>query len=192
MRTRDEKKRAAILAAALAEVAASGLAALSIDAVAKRAHVATGTVYVYFSGKEALIEAAYVEVAVRLAEALAQNELRDGASPVRVCFERTCRAYFAYCTERPTEIAFLEHVELVPRYRRRIGALDRAAIAPLIALLERGQAERLVKRIAAPLLVAFLAGAIRFSATEVRGGTKATRARMATQLVTLCWDAIAA
>lgn len=190
MRPRDDKKRDAILAAALAEVAANGLPSLSIDPIAKRAKVAAGTVYVYFSGKESLIEAVYSAVKSRFAATLAHDEA-DGA-PVRVAFERTCRAYFTYCTEHRNELAFLEQVELLPQYKHRVEALDQAAITPLVALLERGQTERVVKPVPAALLVAYLAGALRFAARAIAGETKAARAHVTTQLLAVCWDAIAA
>lgn len=48
----------AILAAALEEFIAQGFAAARLDAIAERAGVAKGTLYLYFDGKEALFEAA--------------------------------------------------------------------------------------------------------------------------------------
>src|SRR6516164_1227093 len=45
---RREKRRAAILAAALEEFAARGFAATRLDDVARRARIAKGTIYLYF------------------------------------------------------------------------------------------------------------------------------------------------
>src|SRR6266568_1851658 len=53
---RREKRRAAILAAALEEFAARGFAATRLDDVARRAGVAKGTIYLYFRDKESLFQ----------------------------------------------------------------------------------------------------------------------------------------
>lgn len=50
------QRRAAILAAALAEFSARGFAATRLDDVARRAGVAKGTIYLYFRDKEALFQ----------------------------------------------------------------------------------------------------------------------------------------
>ena len=53
---RREKRRAAILAAALEEFAARGFADTRLDDVARRAHIAKGTIYLYFRDKESLFQ----------------------------------------------------------------------------------------------------------------------------------------
>src|SRR5262245_702925 len=53
---RREKRRAAILAAALEEFAARGFAATRLDDVARRARIAKGTIYLYFRDKESLFQ----------------------------------------------------------------------------------------------------------------------------------------
>jgi AcrR family transcriptional regulator len=55
-------KREAILAAALRLIARLGLHAAPMSAVAREAGVAAGTLYLYFSSKEAMINALYLEV----------------------------------------------------------------------------------------------------------------------------------
>jgi AcrR family transcriptional regulator len=51
-----EERRAAILAAALAEFTARGYEGARLDDVAKRAGVAKGTIYLYFADKETLFQ----------------------------------------------------------------------------------------------------------------------------------------
>src|SRR5215472_6023744 len=53
---RREKRRAAILAAALEEFAMRGFADTRLDDVARRAHIAKGTIYLYFRDKESLFQ----------------------------------------------------------------------------------------------------------------------------------------
>jgi AcrR family transcriptional regulator len=53
---RREKRRAAILDAALEEFAARGFADTRLDDVARRARIAKGTIYLYFRDKESLFQ----------------------------------------------------------------------------------------------------------------------------------------
>src|SRR5262249_46383712 len=53
---RREKRRAAILAAALEEFAARGFAATRLDDVARRARIAKGTIYLSFPDTESLVQ----------------------------------------------------------------------------------------------------------------------------------------
>src|SRR5262245_41886420 len=53
---RRERRRAAILDAALEEFAARGFAATRLDDVARRARIAKGTIYLYFRDKESLFQ----------------------------------------------------------------------------------------------------------------------------------------
>jgi AcrR family transcriptional regulator len=53
---RAQKRREAIIAAALDEFIAKGFAATRLDDVAKRAGVAKGTIYLYFADKDALFQ----------------------------------------------------------------------------------------------------------------------------------------
>jgi AcrR family transcriptional regulator len=53
---RSAERRDAILAAALDEFAARGFAATRLDDVARRAHVAKGTIYLHFADKETLFQ----------------------------------------------------------------------------------------------------------------------------------------
>src|SRR5215470_3493013 len=103
MRVKDEGKAQDILRAALDEIQAVGLAGLSIEAVARRAGVATGTVYIYFKGKEALLEALYLQTK----QAFADFVLRDDGLPLRAAFARMVKAFLDYVLEHNAEIVFM-------------------------------------------------------------------------------------
>jgi AcrR family transcriptional regulator len=75
-------KRESILAAAVHLIARLGLHATPMSAVAKRAGVAAGTLYLYFPSKEAMINALYLEVLEgrdRSMAADAEGARREGA-----------------------------------------------------------------------------------------------------------------
>lgn len=59
MRVKDIAKEKAILETALTMIEQEGLAGLKMGALAKRAGVATGTLYIYYESKEAIVQALY-------------------------------------------------------------------------------------------------------------------------------------
>src|SRR5262245_66248599 len=87
-RTRTDRRterRAAILSAALEEFAARGFAATRLDDVARRADVAKGTIYLYFSDKESLFQELVRTMLSPLVGAIAGAPLRD--LPIRAVVE---------------------------------------------------------------------------------------------------------
>lgn len=188
VRQRDEQKSEALLDAALVEIATAGLAGLSIDAVAKRSRIASGTVYVYFTGKDALIEALYSKVK----REFARLTFRDAGVPVRPGVEEACRRYLDYCLEHANELIFLDQIERSPVWRSKVSATTAIAMRPLVALLERGKAERLVKDIDSDTLIAFLASGLQASARLLAHEGARRRERRASEIISLCWGAIVA
>jgi AcrR family transcriptional regulator len=175
------------LQAALAVVAEVGLAGLSIDAVAARAGVGTGTVYVYFKGKDALVGALYDAVKSELVA----HVLSDDGGPVRLGIERMCRAFLEWLRTRATEQSFLEQIEESPVYRERGRSAAAVAMRPLHAVLERGKAERLVKNIPSEVLIAFVVGAMRETSRSLAPLSGSQREERIAEITALCWGAIA-
>ena len=187
-RQRDEMKREALLEAALGEIAQGGLAGLSVDAVARRSGFSTGTVYVYFKGKEALIEALYSQVKLGFAGLVFQ---KDGL-PVRLAIETACRNYLHYCRSHPQELVFLDQIEAAPGWKDRVSSTTATAMRPLVKLLEQGKAERIVKDAPTEMLIAFLAGGLQASARCSMGDSAAHLQERTSEIITLCWSTIAA
>lgn len=75
MRHADPAKRAAILCAAAAELKERRAGALTIEAVARRARIAKGTVYRYFPSADALYEAVRVDQTSTLQAGAAESEV---------------------------------------------------------------------------------------------------------------------
>src|SRR5262245_19180233 len=82
---RREKRRAAILDAALEEFAARGFAATRLDDVARRARIAKGTIYLYFRDKESLFQELVRAMLSPLVGTIAAAPLRD--LPIRAVVE---------------------------------------------------------------------------------------------------------
>ena len=186
MKRKDEAKARDIVAAAIRSVGDHGIAGLSMDDVARRAGVATGTLYVYHAGKEALLEAAYLAVKAELAAAV----FRDDGLPVRPAFLQIAAAYLDYLVEHRTEVAFLDQVKhaasLSPRARRTAEQGTRV----LFDVLERGKREGLLKPFDTAVMIAFLHGALRETAGALGALPAARRGVLRDQVAIACWDAL--
>lgn len=110
--------RRALLEAAALELRARGFAATSVATIAARAGVATGTFYVHFATKEAVVDELLARFAERLAERLAGVLAGGGELELRV--RRAATAFLGECeTERAMLGAYLERVR---------GGLDERAL----------------------------------------------------------------
>ncbi|HEU4538261.1 MAG TPA: helix-turn-helix domain-containing protein [Polyangiaceae bacterium] len=188
MKPRDEAKARDILAATLKEVEAVGLAGLSMEAVARRAKVATGTLYIYFKNKEALIDALYLATKRELAGLV----FKPSDLPVRAAFQAMCVAFLEYLIEHQAEVIFMGQVFNSPYISDRTRAEAALGVRPLTELLERGQRELLLKDLDVPLMLVFLQGTLRELAAVVAAEPRARRAERCEQIATLCWDALKA
>jgi len=188
MRQKDEAKAQDILRATLDEVQAVGLAGLSIEAVARRAGVATGTVYIYFKGKEALVEALYLHVKQRFSEVV----LPDAAEPLKAAFFRITRGYLDYVLQHEAEIVFMGQIVNSPYMTARAREISAQGARPVTALLERGKAEGLFKDLDVAWMMTFLNGTLKAMAPLATTLPKDQYPAFQDTVATLCWDALKA
>jgi len=188
VRTKDETKAQDILRATLDEVQQVGLAGLSVEAVARRAGVATGTVYVYFKGKEALLDQLYLVTKQKFATLI----LLDDGGPLRAAFARMTAAVLDYVIENTAEIVFMAQMANSPYVSPATRDAVALSLKPITAMLERGKAEHLLKDIDTSWMTAFLYETVK-SMNSLGRGLPAKRYREFQDTVaTLCWDALKA
>lgn len=108
MRTKDENKRRAIRDAAIAECVESGLGGASIARIAERAKLSQGTIYLYFAGKDELLDEIFLEVKREIHSRL-MDAARSGDS-AKAAIKAMWFALFDHANERPLDFAFAEHV----------------------------------------------------------------------------------
>ena len=178
-----EARRLAILEAALDGFLAEGFAATSLDAIARRAGVAKGTIYLYFADKEALFRALVRETVspvIAQAEALAplfpgpaRDLLRHLARTfVREVIRSERRRLVRLVLSEAPRFPWLAEVyweEVVGRAMAMLRGVSRRAV-------ERGEfahdlLERFPQLLPAPLLVGFLWTTLfdRFEPLDVEG-----------------------
>jgi TetR/AcrR family transcriptional regulator, repressor of fatR-cypB operon len=107
-RPKDDEKRQAIRDAVIAVVIEGGLANVSISKIAKRAGVSSGTIYLYFSNKEELIQQTYLDIKTDWFDAMfdAANSGENSTDKIRNMWF----ALFDFVVARPNEFLFSETV----------------------------------------------------------------------------------
>jgi len=188
MRTKDDAKAQDILRATLDEVQAVGLAGLSVEAVARRAGVATGTVYTYFKGKEALLDALYRQSKQTFTAFL----LQDDGGPLRAAFTRMTRSVLDYMAEHEAEMVFMTQMANSPYVSEETRQSVDLGLRPISALLERGKSEQLLKPLDTALMLTFLHGAVSALAPQAARLPPDRKDAFQDLVAGLCWDALKA
>jgi AcrR family transcriptional regulator len=187
VRTRDEAKERRILAGTLQLVEKQGLSGLSMEAVARAAGVAIGTVYIYFDNKEALLNALYLRTKSEFSKEIFGSTADD--EPIKPAFQRMCITYLRYVAAHRAEMVFMHQFRNSPFLLEQTKELGARTGAPLVRLLERAKREGLLKDLPTPLMIAFLQGTLgelaSYAAKDRREETYAEIARLA-------WDALKA
>jgi|TARA_R100000322_G_scaffold103946_11_gene66077 AcrR family transcriptional regulator len=150
--------RRSILDAAQGLVAEGGFAAVQMTEVAKKAGVATGTLYRYFSSKEALCRQVFREVSTREMGMLA--EIASGDEPARERLTKVLRTFAGRAVRgRRLSYALLaEPVDVNLAEERSFFRRTHAEI--FVGILEDGIKNGELRKIDARIAAACIAGAI--------------------------------
>lgn len=150
-------KRRAILDAALALMSERTFHGTPMPAIAAAAGVAAGTLYRYFPGKEALVNALYRECKGAMGAHLARGI--DPASPHRQQFRGLWRGLGGFAREQRSAFRFLEtHHHGAYLDEESLRAAERVH-APIRAFVERAQAAGAVRPGDPDVLIALAFGA---------------------------------
>ena len=99
-------KRQAILAAAMELIAEQGFQGAPMSQIAQRANAGVGTIYRYFSGKEDMINALYLDAKQRITQAMLRG-YEDGM-PVPLAFRSFVRGLLDLFIANPKLLSFSE------------------------------------------------------------------------------------
>ncbi len=181
-------KRERILQAVRAVVGDVGFRGAQVAMVADAAGVATGTVYVYFANKEALLDQLYLQAKQKFATLV----LRDDGLPLRAAFAQIVAAYLDYVIENAAEIVFMTQMANSPYVTDQTREAVALGTRPVMALLERGKAEQLLKDIDTDWMSAFVGGTVKAMAPLATSLPPGRRREFKACVATLCWDALKA
>ncbi len=188
MKQRDDSKTETIFAATLELVLEMGVAGITMRQIATKSGIATGTLYIYFKDKEALVNELYHKC--RAASVQSYFEGYDSGTRFETCFNVIWKNILAYRLKNFKESVFMEQCYHSPYITGSTKEKSLHLIKPLTDLIERGKRERILKDMDTKLLLIFMMGSI----TELIKFTKYTNKRITQETIesamTICWDGL--
>jgi len=190
VKPKDDKKIEQIYKATLELVQEYGLAGITMNKIAKASKLATGTIYIYFSGKEELINALFMEC--RKASAAIYFTGYDAKMPFKKGFKTIWMNLLRYQIEKFEEAVFLDQCYHSPFIEESTKDITRKLFQPLYKLIEQGKKEGLVKNIDTFLLLTFMKGSINETVKHSNYSGRKISVTVMEQAFNLCWDGLKA
>jgi AcrR family transcriptional regulator len=190
VKPRDENKINEIYKATLNLVKATGLSGITMQSVAKEAGIATGTLYIYFKNKEALISSLFESCVMGWANAFFKNY--DPNEPFKIGFHTIWLNMVQDRLSRFNESIFIEQCFHSPYIDEESKTRLRKMFEPLLQMFERGKKEHLIKDMDTFWLLAFMTGFINEIAKRVIYYNRKLTDEALEGNFQLCWDGIKA
>jgi len=157
MKDNLQDKKAAALRATLELISEQGFQGTPMSQIAQRANIGIGTIYRYFSGKEDLINALYIDVKTRLVQYTLRNF--SESVPVRESFLVLLRNIIDYFVENPAELLFVEQYANSPLITAATREQGLQMFAQVNNLFKRAQDENLLKELPLEMMSTLAYGA---------------------------------
>ena len=188
MKPKDEKKIVQIFGATLQLVKEKGVAGITMGEIAKAAHIATGTLYIYFKSKDELINALFTECRKASAEMYFMNY--DDTQPFKTGFRIIWMNLMKFRLEHFEKSVFIDQCYHSPFITETTKQITRGMIQPLYKLVDRGKFGGYIKDTDNFILLTFIVGGINeFVKHSIYSNKKVTKP-MIEQMFRLCWDGI--
>ncbi|MGV6845651.1 MAG: TetR/AcrR family transcriptional regulator [Lutibacter sp.] len=146
-------KRKALLEATLTLVNNNGFHDAPMAKIAKMAGVSAGTIYLYFSSKQDLINSLYLETKAHFSKFAFSNFKEN--SPVKLGFKKIWYNIANFEFKHVEEALFLTQCENTPMIDNEVKQKGLIHLQPLLNLWERGKEEGLIKQICPYLLYSY-------------------------------------
>ncbi len=190
MKLKDDRKVTQIFQSALKLVAKKGLSGVTMGDISREAGIATGTLYVYFKGKDELINALFA--ACRENSVQVSFKGYNPQLPFKPGFKNIWLNILRYKLQHFEEVIFMEQCYHSPFITVDTREKAQQLSAPFYALMERGQKEQLIKQTDTGLLLTFMLGAMNELVKQTHySGITLNRSRI-NSTFDLCWDALKA
>ncbi len=185
---RDKKKKEALFEATVRLVNEIGFVSSSVSKIAKEAGISPATIYIYHENKEDLLISTYVQIKIKLSQAILKNF--DGTQPVRdilstiwkntFAFNRQHRDWFQYVEQfSNSPFSDLVNPEEIEKYYE-----------PIMEVLRSGIERKILKDVPHEMLTAFVFyPAIVLSNQRLCAGLKLDDQNIESAF-TMAWDAV--
>jgi len=188
VKPRDNKKIEKIFKATLQLVKEKGVAGITMGEIAHAAKIATGTLYIYFTSKDDLLNVLFTQC--RKAAIDAYFEDYDAAIPFKAGFKIIWLNILRYRREHFEDAIFMDQCNHSPFITERTKDITNKMIQPLFKLVERGKSEKLLKDIDSFTLLVFMVGSITEYVKHSIYSDKKMSKLLVEQMFNLCWDGV--
>jgi AcrR family transcriptional regulator len=187
VRHKDDNKHQAICDAAIELITRNGFADTSMSKIAKAANVSPATIYVYFENKEELLRKLYLFVKREMSA-----ELLRGIKPnlsTEEAFKILWNNFYNFASRNPVRFAFTEQFANSPLVD---GCREESMnyFQPLLAVFERGKAEKVFKDISLEIFVAFTFAPLTGLVKSHFGGEIVLDEKVLATAYEIAWDAV--
>ncbi len=183
-------KRDDILAATLDLVVDEGLPALSFSKIFEKADVGAGTVYHYFSGKEALVLEVYRTVAERM-----DSEILAGfndTGPLKERFTKLLTGVARFALDHPRELAFIHSCSHEPSIPAELRHRISSGMEKAVSLFEEGRRDGVFAEMPPMVALAICTGAVTALAEWVLAGKLEWNDSVLDIVIQSCWRGLLA
>jgi TetR/AcrR family transcriptional regulator, repressor of fatR-cypB operon len=184
-------KRREIIQAALELIAEHGFHGAPMSMIAEKAGVAAGTIYLYFSSKDSLINEMYVEIEEDAIKAV--NKGYDCTQSIREKFIYLGTKLLKHFIEKPLHFRYIEQYHNSPYgvSLRRDKILGQSGSRNLFnEIFIEGVSRQTLKDLPMPALFALAFGPMIFLARDHILGLALLDEDMITRSIEACWDSI--
>lgn len=183
-------KQELILQATLEMLSSNGFHGFSMKQLASRAGVATGTIYLYFKDREALI----AELHSRIIEAFAEAAFadHDGALSLKQRYQRICANIWHFCiNNRAITLSKAQFDHLPTEILRSQRQAAWQQFQPLHDLFAEGRRQKLIKDLPDDVLGSLSFEPYMYMASQQLLGVIQIDQTQLNQIMDASWDAIA-
>lgn len=189
MRLKDDAKIEAIFEAAVSLTGELGLDRLTMSAIAKRANIASGTLYVYFDGKEQLLNELYKNLMLRGTLSLLPS---ISHLPLKRQLMAIWSSVLHFRVANSAQVAFMHQFRYSSLISYDARNLDEKFLEHVSRLLNEGKKEYIVKDVENEFLFPLLYGYVNSLARDMVSKNIALTDTVVDTTFGICWDALKA
>ncbi len=151
--TKKKDKKQLIYETALRLFAENGSSDTPIAQVAKLAGISVGTIYLYFSSKQDLINKLYLKVRKDFSDFIFKNFNKK--LPTKEAFRQIWLNMASYWIENPRESFFLAQCDATQIVEKDLEKEGLETLRPLLDIWTNGQEQGIIKRVSLHMIYAF-------------------------------------
>lgn len=189
MREKDTNKKNSIFEATLELINTQGLANLSMAKIAKLANVSPATIYIYFENKDALINQLYLKTKQEMSAAVFAQV--DASQDLKQQYCQILRNFIVFIMESKKEFLFLEQLQNVPVIAEKTQEETDELFSALVELYALGIEQGRLKDVDLRILATATSSIAMEYVKSVHKGLFTGSEQEITQIIAICWDAVA-